>query len=61
MSLMCCIYILFYHKAYPDFRIDLIGQLIQFRAVDRSCMSIKDWLLNYKNIRQHKAIKKRVT
>ena len=60
MSLMYCIYILFYHKAYSDFRADLIDQLIQFRAVDRSYMSIKDWLLDYKNMRQYKAIKKGV-
>ena len=58
---MCCIYISFYHKAYPDFKAGLIDQLIQFRTVDRFYISIENWLLNYKNIRQHKAIKKRVT
>ena len=61
MSLIHCIYILFYHKAYSDFRAGLIDQFIQFRTVDRSYMSIKDQLLNYEDIRQHKAIKKRMT
>ena len=61
MSSMHYVYIPFYHKAYPDFKAGLIGQLIQFRIVDRSCISIKDQLLNYKNMRQYKAIKKRIT
>ena len=58
---MHCAYIPSYHKAYSDFRTGLIDQLIQFRAVDRSYMSIKDRLLNYEDIRQHKAIKKGIT
>ena len=50
MSLMHCVYIPFYHKAYSDFRADLIDQFIQFRAVDRSYISIKNQLLNCEDI-----------
>ena len=58
---MYCIYILFYHKAYSDFRADLIDQFVQFRAVGRSCISIKDRLLNCEDVGQYKAIKKKIT